>query len=226
MGQGSPERVSVLPWDMSKKPAIWKRAGAGFAHVERWVTRTVLVSDLWEWTEPTAKRGIRFLVGGGLLRAVMEGLGSVEDFPGIMLQVGYWTATLLLIAGVLWFVAANATPLRATPQPRRSVPPESTAGQSLLHAMIPYSEMVAKFQALEPRATAAFQYIAERDQYAPADRIERDAEVFALMQELKAMGVGMKFEANPGSSLLLAFMKNRQLSEARQVFPVKTDTDE
>ena len=228
-GQGGTDGVGVLPWGMSKKPAIWKRVGAGFARVERSVTRAVLISDLWERAEPTAKRGIRFLLGGGVLGVVREWLGSMEAFPSIMLQVVYWTGTLLLVAGVLWFVSANATPramLRATPQPRRSVSPESTASQSPLQAMIPYSEMVAKFQALESRATAAFQYIAERDRYAPADRIARDAEVFALMQELKAMGVGMRFEADPGSSLLIAFMKNRQLVEARQVFPLETDTDE
>lgn len=221
--------MALLPWDMGKERANWKRVLARLAVFERWLTRALLISDLAEWAEPTAKRGIRFFLGGGVLRVITVGLGSMEAFPSIMLQVVYWTGTLLLVAGVLWFVSANATSpamLHVTPSSRQSVPPESTASQSLLDVMVPYSEMAANFQALERRATAAFQYIAERDRYAPAVRIERDAEVFALMEELKAMGVGMRFEADPGSSLLLAFMKNRQLSKARNVFPVRTDTDE
>ena len=151
---------------MSKKQKRRRRFLARLAGVERWLMRVVLISDLAEWAEPTAKRGIRFFLGGGALRVIREGLGSMEAFPDIMLQVLYWTGTLLLVAGVLWFVSANATPPTApVPNPERTTP--RAARQSLLHAMIPYRERVAKFRALEPRALAAFQYIAQRDTLMP-----------------------------------------------------------
>ena len=101
---------------MSKQRANRKRILVHLAQVERWVTGTVLVSDLWEWADPTAKRGIRLLLSAGALAAIGEGLGSMEASPNIMRQVVYWTGTLLIVAGVLWFVSANATP-QADPVP-------------------------------------------------------------------------------------------------------------
>lgn len=210
---------------MRNQQANRKRILARLAHVERWVTRAVLVSDLWEWAEPTAKRGIRLLLGAGALAAIREGLGSMEAFPNIMLQVVYWTGTLLSVAGVLWFVSANATP-QAAPVPDPEQTKAREARQSLLDAMIPYGERVAKFRALEPRALAAFQYIAQRDSYVPHARVEPDAEVYALIDKLRAFGVRMRFAADAGSSQLLALMKNGQLTRAQEMFPVGGDSDD
>ena len=65
---------------------------------------------------------------------------------------------------------------------------------------------VERFQDLATDAVAAFEYIAIRDRFDKHEVIARDAEVFALMGKLQDFGVNARFEANPGSSVLIAFI--------------------